>query len=80
LRLLAIVYTAAFSVAKFQNKGLIGDNGILPARNVLNDAESRGIANTSCVLSHTDIGILPARNVLNDAESRGIATRLRDRV
>ena len=27
LRLLAIVYTAAFSVAKFQNKGLIGDNG-----------------------------------------------------
>ena len=44
LRLLAIVYTAAFSVAKIQNKGLIGDNGILPARNVLNDAESRGDA------------------------------------
>jgi len=44
MRLLAIVYTATFSVAKFQNKGLIGDNGILPARNVLNDAENRGIA------------------------------------
>jgi hypothetical protein len=27
LRMLAIVYTAAFSVAKFQNKGLIGDRG-----------------------------------------------------
>lgn len=42
LRLLAIVYTAAFSVAKFQNKGLIGDNGILPASKVLNAAQKRG--------------------------------------
>jgi len=41
LRMLAIVYMAAFSVAKFQNKGLIGDNGILPARNVLDIAEHR---------------------------------------
>ena len=42
LRLLAVVYIAAFSVAKNQNKGLIGDNGITPARNALNEAELRG--------------------------------------
>ncbi|KAL9179644.1 hypothetical protein ACHAXT_008934 [Thalassiosira profunda] len=42
LRLLAVVYTAAFSVARFQNKGLIGDRGITPARNVLNGAQKRG--------------------------------------
>ena len=42
LRLLAIVYTAAFCVAKFQNKGLIGDRGILPARKLLDNAEKRG--------------------------------------
>jgi len=42
LRLLAIVYTAAFSVAKFQNKGLIGDRGITPARKILDAAEARG--------------------------------------
>ena len=42
LRLLAVVYIAAFSVAKHQNKGLIGDNGITPARNALNEAERRG--------------------------------------
>ena len=42
LRLLAVVYIAAFSVAKHQNKGLIGDNGITPARNALNEAELRG--------------------------------------
>ena len=42
LRLLAVVYMAAFSVAKHQNKGLIGDNGITPARNALNEAELRG--------------------------------------
>ena len=42
LRLLAVVYTAAFSVAKFQNKGLIGDRGITPARYVMDAAQSRG--------------------------------------
>ena len=41
LRLLAIVYIAAFSVAKNQNRGLIGDNGISPARSVLNDSQQR---------------------------------------
>ena len=41
LRMLATVYIAAFSVARFQNKGLIGDRGIVPARNVLNDSEKR---------------------------------------
>jgi len=41
LRMLAIVYIAAFSVAKFQNKGLIGDRGIAPARIVLNDSQKR---------------------------------------
>jgi len=47
LRFLAIVYTAAFSVAKFQNKGLIGDNGISPARNILNAADRRGEAKSA---------------------------------
>ena len=42
LRLLAFVYMAAFSVAKFQNKGLIGDRGITPARKILDDAQQRG--------------------------------------
>ena len=42
LRLLAIVYIAAFSTAKFQNKGLIGDSGILPARAPLSRAQSTG--------------------------------------
>mmetsp|Transcript_25720 Transcript_25720/g.43602 ORF Transcript_25720/g.43602 Transcript_25720/m.43602 type:complete len:711 (+) Transcript_25720:134-2266(+) len=41
LRMLAIVYIAAFSVAKFQNKGLIGDRGVAPARIVLNDCQKR---------------------------------------
>lgn len=39
LRMLAIVYISAFSVAKFQNKGLIGDRGIAPARNILNESQ-----------------------------------------
>jgi len=47
LRFLAIVYTAAFSVAKFQNKGLIGDRGIVPARKILNAAERRGEAKSA---------------------------------
>jgi len=47
LRFLAIVYTAAFSIAKFQNKGLIGDRGITPARNILNAAELRGEAKSA---------------------------------
>lgn len=42
LRSLAFVYMVAFTVALRQNKGLIGDNGITPARNVLNRAEQRG--------------------------------------
>ncbi|EJK50020.1 hypothetical protein THAOC_31048 [Thalassiosira oceanica] len=42
LRLLAFVYIAALSTAKFQNKGLIGDAGILPARVPLSEARSRG--------------------------------------
>ena len=41
LRMLAIVYIAAFSVAKFQNKGLIGDRGIAPARVILDDSQNR---------------------------------------
>lgn len=43
LRLLAIVYTTAFSIAKFQNVGLIGDNGIVPARNILNECDYRAM-------------------------------------
>lgn len=39
--MLAVVYISAFSVAKFQNKGLIGDRGIAPARDVLNDSQKR---------------------------------------
>jgi len=40
---LAIVYTTAFSIAKFQNNGLIGDNGILPARHILNECDVRAM-------------------------------------
>lgn len=47
LRLLAVVYTAAFSVAKFQNRGLIGDRGITPARHVLDTAQRRGEAKSA---------------------------------
>lgn len=42
LRLLAVVYTSAFSVAKFQNKGLIGDRGITPAKRILDEAQKVG--------------------------------------
>ncbi|KAL7550612.1 hypothetical protein ACHAWF_013840 [Thalassiosira exigua] len=42
LRFLALVYVAAFSVAKSQNRGLIGDLGIVPARNALDAAHRRG--------------------------------------
>ena len=42
LRGLAFVYGVAFLVALHQNKALIGDRGITPARNVLDAAYSRG--------------------------------------
>jgi hypothetical protein len=42
LRALAFVYGVAFLVAKHQNKALIGDNGITPARTILDAAEERG--------------------------------------
>jgi lipase maturation factor 1 len=42
LRALALVHAVAFLVALRQNRGLIGDRGICPARNVLNDAQERG--------------------------------------
>lgn len=45
LRLLAIVYMAAFACALFQNKALIGDDGITPARLVLDQAQERGRQN-----------------------------------
>ena len=41
LRGLAFVYMTAFLVASRQNKGLIGDNGITPARDVLDHVEER---------------------------------------
>lgn len=37
-----MVYAVAFTIAKNQNKALIGDNGITPARNVLDAAQQRG--------------------------------------
>ena len=42
VRALAFVYGVAFLVAKHQNKGLIGDNGICPARTILDNAQQRG--------------------------------------
>jgi len=42
LRCLAFVYGVAFLVALHQNKALIGDRGITPARNVLDAAYDRG--------------------------------------
>mmetsp|Transcript_2768 Transcript_2768/g.5406 ORF Transcript_2768/g.5406 Transcript_2768/m.5406 type:complete len:757 (+) Transcript_2768:339-2609(+) len=47
LRLLAVVYTSAFSVAKFQNKGLIGDRGITPAKRILDEAQKVGEARSA---------------------------------
>jgi hypothetical protein len=43
LRALGFVYSVAFLVAKHQNKALIGDNGITPARQVLDAAQEKGI-------------------------------------
>lgn len=42
LRALAFVYGVAFMVAYRQNKALIGDSGITPARKILDQAEARG--------------------------------------
>lgn len=42
LRMLALVYGVAFWVARNQNKGLIGDNGITPCRYYLQQAKQRG--------------------------------------
>lgn len=42
LRALAFVYGVAFLVAYRQNKALIGDRGITPARSVLQEAQKRG--------------------------------------
>lgn len=42
LRALALVAAVAFTIAWRQNKGLIGDTGICPARNVLDNAQRRG--------------------------------------
>ena len=42
LRSLGFVYCAAFLVAYFQNRALIGDSGIAPARVKLDDAERNG--------------------------------------
>lgn len=42
LRALGFVSATAFLIAYFQNKALIGDTGIVPARKKLNDAERDG--------------------------------------
>jgi lipase maturation factor 1 len=42
LRALAFVYGVAFTVAYRQNKALLGDTGLTPARYVLDQAEKRG--------------------------------------
>ena len=42
LRAAAFVHGVAFLVALHQNKALIGDTGITPARHILNNAEERG--------------------------------------
>lgn len=42
LRAMAFVHMVAFVIAFKQNKALIGDDGITPARNVLDAAEQRG--------------------------------------
>lgn len=39
---MAFVYAVAFWIAYRQNKALIGDDGITPAANVLNEAQQRG--------------------------------------
>ena len=42
LRAIGFVYSVAFVVARHQNKALIGDNGITPARQVLDAAQKEG--------------------------------------
>lgn len=42
LRAMAFVYAIAFLIAFRQNKALIGDHGITPARNILNQAQMIG--------------------------------------
>ena len=42
LRALAVIYFTAFWIAWKQNKALVGDGGITPARHVLNQAHDRG--------------------------------------
>jgi len=44
LRCLAFVYSTAFLIAYRQNKALIGDKGMTPARDILDAAERRGKA------------------------------------
>ena len=39
---MAFVYGVAFLISLRQNKALIGDDGIIPARAVLNQAQARG--------------------------------------
>jgi lipase maturation factor 1 len=45
LRGMAFIYVIAFWIALHQNKGLIGDTGISPARYTLNAAQQTGIQN-----------------------------------
>ncbi|KAG7337893.1 hypothetical protein IV203_017770 [Nitzschia inconspicua] len=45
IRGMAFVYMVAFWIAFQQNKGLIGDTGIAPARAVLDAAQNRGVQN-----------------------------------
>ena len=42
IRALAVIYTTSFAIALVQNKALIGDRGITPAKRILDEAQARG--------------------------------------
>jgi lipase maturation factor 1 len=86
LRAMAFVHFVAFTIAYLQNKALIGDQGITPCRDVLNEAQLRGVTkrkkqlkrhNEKRVRSNSFIGFY--RNLVGNFDaSNSIILRLRE--
>jgi hypothetical protein len=76
LRAMAFVYAVAFWVALRQNKALIGDDGITPARNILNQAQERGRMKQERRLEWRDKTYGTARNLplQEEAYLRGVVS------
>lgn len=71
LRALAFVHAVAFLVALRQNKALIGDNGITPARRILNQAESRGRQNAERRMQWRQTSVSQGETMLPPSEKKG---------